>query len=292
MKKHLVFVINPRSGVDRQKAIQQAIDDCLDHNQYSYELQFTQYARHGTALAAQAAAANAWAVVAVGGDGSVNDVAKGLVGTPTALAIVPKGSGNGMARSLGIPLNERLAISLMNAGHSIMMDMGYANEMSFISNAGVGFDTLISKKFAASTSRGFKAYSWLVTRHLWNYKCETWKITADGESFTESAFMITVANGRQFGYNFKIAPGASWTDGLFDLVIVKRFPKIMGGSLVWRAMNGSITKSPYVRHLQAKDIVIEHPNLQFMQTDGDAHPTTSPVHFRMHARALKVIVAP
>ena len=106
--KHLVFIINPRSGVDRRKQIQQAIDDTLDFSQHTYEIRHTEYAKHGTALASEAASGDAYAVVAVGGDGSVNDIAKGLLGTETALAIIPKGSGNGMARSLSIPLNVQL----------------------------------------------------------------------------------------------------------------------------------------------------------------------------------------
>ena len=109
-KKHLVFIINPKSGVDREKAIQQAIDDKLDNRQFSYEIMHTRYAKHGTELARQAAEQGAYAVVAVGGDGSVNDIVAGLIGTKTVLAIIPKGSGNGMARTMEIPLKEHEAI--------------------------------------------------------------------------------------------------------------------------------------------------------------------------------------
>ncbi|HEY9176850.1 MAG TPA: acylglycerol kinase family protein, partial [Flavipsychrobacter sp.] len=139
-KKHLVFIINPKSGTDREKAIQQAIDTTLDQQQFTYEIQHTEYAKHGTKLAADAAASGAYAVVAVGGDGSVNDIVAGLAGTDAALAIIPKGSGNGMARSMSIPLKEREAIEVINRGNSIMMDLGYANDRPFISNAGVAFD--------------------------------------------------------------------------------------------------------------------------------------------------------
>jgi len=290
--RHLVFIINPRSGIDRQKAIQEAIGRHLDKNEFTWEIRHTQYPGHGTQLAKEAADQQAFAVIAVGGDGSVNDIAKGLSGTPTALGIIPKGSGNGMARSLGIPLRVDLALNVLNSAHTIMMDIGYANEHAFVSNTGVGFDTVISEQFAKSTRRGFKAYSWLVFRNLWRYQPQEWQITVDGQEFRETAFMITVANGQQFGYNFRIAPGASWTDGLFDVIIVKKFPKLMAGTLVWRALKGNITKSPYVRHMIGTDIIIEHPDLKFMQTDGDAREASSPVHFRMHPKALKVIVPP
>lgn len=288
--KHLVFIINPRSGVDRQKAIEQSIDEVLDHSQFTYELQHTQYARHGTELARTAAANGAFAVVAVGGDGSVNDIVKGLIGTDTALAIIPKGSGNGLARSLEIPRKEAEAIALINKGNFVMMDIGYANEEPFVSNAGVAFDALISRKFAHSLRRGLTVYSWLVTKHMWMYKECEWSLVIDGKEIKERAFIINIANGRQFGYNFKIAPGASWTDGLLDVVIVRKFPKILGGVMALRLLRGTIIQSPYVRHYHAKEVTVHHPKLNLMQTDGDAHPCENRIRFRVVPSLLKVIV--
>lgn len=289
-KKHLVFIINPKSGVDRQKAVQQAIDDKLDHEQFSYEIQHTQYAKHGTELAKVAANKGAYAVVAVGGDGSVNDIVAGLIDTNTALAIIPKGSGNGMARTMEIPLKEYEAIEVINKGNTAMMDIGYANERPFISNAGVAFDALISKKFAKSNTRGFAIYSWLVTRYMWTYKEWDWDITIDGKQLTEKAFIISVANGKQFGYNFQIAPNANWTDGLLDVIIIRKFPKLLGGEIVLRAMNGTITDSKYVHHYRAKEVVIHHPELKLMQTDGDAHACENKIRFRVEQGVQKVIV--
>ncbi|MCB0699586.1 MAG: diacylglycerol kinase family lipid kinase [Chitinophagales bacterium] len=288
--EHLVFIINPKSGVEREKAILKAIDEKLDQTQFTYEIIHTEYAKHGTELARKAAQKGAYAVVAVGGDGSVNDIVAGLIGTDTALAIIPKGSGNGMARSMEIPLKEYEAIDVINRGNTIMMDIGYANDRPFISNAGVAFDALISKKFAKSTRRGFAIYSWLVTRYMWTYKEWEWQLKIDGEEIKEKAFIISVANGRQFGYNFQIAPGASWTDGLLDVVVIKKFPKILGGALVMRAMNGTITDSPFVDHFTAKEVVIHHPKLKLMQTDGDAHACENTIRFRLDEAKQKVIV--
>jgi diacylglycerol kinase (ATP) len=289
-KKHLVFVVNPRSGVDRQKAIQNAIDNRLDHSQFSYEVAHTQYAKHGTIIAKEAAEKGAYAVVAVGGDGSVNDVAAGLLHTDTALAIIAKGSGNGLARSLNLPLNEPEAIDVINRGKTIMMDVGFAANRLFLSNAGAGFDALIAEKFASSKRRGFAIYSWLVTKNLWTFKSPTWDITIDGKKIKEKAFLICVANGKQFGYNFQIAPDADCTDGLFDIIVIKNFPRILGGLLVVRAMNGSITKSPFVKHYRGTDVVLSHPSLSSMQTDGDGHPCGNSIHFRIVPAAQNVIV--
>lgn len=288
--RHITFIINPRAGVQREKEIRSAIKAQLNEFLYTYDVQYTQYAKHGTELAKAAAAKGAWAVVAVGGDGSVNDIVTGLAGTDTALAIIPKGSGNGMARTLKIPLDVYAAMKVINQGKTTGIDIGYANERLFVSNAGVAFDALISKKFAKSEKRGFGVYSWLVTKHLWLYKPWIFDITADGQPFKEKAFMIAVANGQQFGYNFRIAPMASYTDGMLDLVIVRSFPKILGGLIALRAMNGNITDSPYVKHIKAKEITIGHPDLKLMQTDGDAHPCESEIKFTVKKGVQKVIV--
>jgi len=289
-KKHLVFIVNPNSGVEREKQVQHAIDKHLDHTIYSHEILHTQYAKHGTQLAKEAAGKGAFAVVAVGGDGSVNDIVAGLQGTETALAIIPKGSGNGMARTIGIPLKIDVAMQVINAGKTSHIDIGFANNRIFVSNAGVAFDALISKKFAKSVRRGFAVYSWLVTKYMWLYKERWFDITIDGKPMRERAFILSVANMQQFGYNFKIAPHADWTDGMLDVVIIKRFPKILGGRLVIRAMSGTITDSPYVKHYKAKKVIISNPKLKLMQTDGDAHECNDTVEFSIREGAQKIIV--
>ncbi len=290
MKKHLVFIINPLSGTDRVKAIQGAIDAGIDGAQYTHETQYTQRSQHGTELARLAAAAGAHAVIAVGGDGSVADVANGLNGSQAALGIIPKGSGNGLGRSLKLPLNSEEAIRIINRGKLQRIDAGYVNDRLFLSNAGVGFDALISNKFSKSERRGLSAYSWLVTKHLWLYKEWDWRIMIDGKPLEEQAFLVNVANGQQFGYNFKIAPLASLTDGLLDVTIIRKFPKLLGGALALRAMTGAINGSPFVAHYRAREVIISHPDLRLMQTDGDAHSCTNRLVFSVAPAALDVIV--
>lgn len=289
-KKHLVFIINPRAGVQRNKIIQDAIATTLDKDQYSYSIQYTQYAQHGVLLATQAAREGAYAVVAVGGDGSVNDIATGLRGTETALAIIPMGSGNGMARTLHIPIDTHRAIEVINRNIISYLDLGLANNHLFLSNAGVGFDAIISDKFKHSKKRGLAAYSWLVTKHLWLYKPMNWHIEIDGDTIEEKAFIVTVANGQQFGYNFRIAPDADWKDGLLDLIVIRKFPMALGPSLILKSLNGTLLNSRYVRHLRGKDIVISNPEMHLFHTDGDAHSCTSSVHFSILPQEQKVIV--
>ncbi len=290
MTKHFVFIVNPRSGTERVKVIESAVRKAFAGTAHTHDIQFTQHAKHGAALAAEAARAGAYAVVAVGGDGSVADVAEGLLHTQTVLGIVPKGSGNGLARALKIPLKTEAATALLARAQERTIDVGFAGEKLFLSNAGVGFDTVVSQAFQMSERRGLSSYASLVARHLRSYKPMKYRITLDGEKVIEErAFLLTVANGSQLGYNFRIAPAALLDDGLLDVVIVRPFPLILGGAISLRAWMGTILKSRYVRHYRAREVLIHHPDLSVMQCDGDPHPCSANVVVRLEERALRVL---
>ncbi|RYZ38552.1 MAG: diacylglycerol kinase family lipid kinase [Sphingobacteriales bacterium] len=286
----VLFIINPRSGVDRVKALQGLIDRYLVKDKYHYEIAYTQYAKHGTELAREAAANGIPVIVAVGGDGSVNDVITGIQGTAATLGIIPKGSGNGLARSLHIPLDPSGALAVINERKAVKIDLGRADNRIFVSNAGVGFDALVARKFAKSNRRGMAIYSWIVTKYLWMYKEWKWNINVDGLAMQEKAFILTVANAAQFGYNFKIAPLADLQDGLFDIVIIKKYPKILGALIAIRAFNGSLMKSKYVLHFKGRNITISHPQLSLLQMDGDVHPCGNEVKIEMLPAGLNILV--
>jgi len=286
----ILFIINPKSGVDRVKALKGLIDKHLDKLRFDAEIAHTQYAKHGTLLAKEAAEKGVQVIVAVGGDGSVNDIIAGIKGTGATLAIIPKGSGNGLARSLNIPIDPVKAIDVINRSKTEKIDLGMANAQIFASNIGVGFDALVAKKFSKSTRRGMLVYSWIVTKYLWKYKEWDWDIEVDGKRFSERAFILTVANAQQFGYNFKIAPVADLQDGIFDVVIIKKYPKILGLFIAIRAFQGTILKSKYVDHLKGKNVVIRHPQLSMMQADGDVHECENEIHVRILPAAIKVMV--
>lgn len=288
--KNIVFVVNPKSGTERQKEIGKAVAAHLDPTLYAHEILITQYAGHGAELARNAAANGAHAVVAVGGDGSVNEIARGLDGTDCILGIIPKGSGNGIARTLNIPLSVADAVKVINSGNTTTIDIGYANDRLFVSNAGVAFDALIAQKFATSHKRGFLVYSWLVAKHLWQYSSRDYTIIADGKELHERAFMVNIANGKYFGYSFRIAPMANCSDGKLELIVVRSFPKILGGLIAMRAMLGDITSSSYVSHHTCSTITISHPQLSAMQVDGDAVPCNSSVTFRTKPLAQRILV--
>lgn len=290
--KKIVFIINPNSGVDRNKALKATIEKCLDLQQFQYEMVYTEYAQHGTELAQKASLSGADIVVAVGGDGSVNDIAKGLLGTEVALAIIPKGSGNGLARSLNIPLKAEKAIQLINNSKVISIDVGLVNQHIFLSNTGVGFDAVITQQFANSKKRGFQAYSQIIARNLFKYKPQKYVIEVDGQQVEHEAFMITVANAVQLGYGFKIAPEAELQDGLFDVIIIKKFPKLKAALIALRAFSGKILRSKSVIHLKGKHIRIHHPQLNSFQLDGEGKTCdVNSLEIQFAAEKLNILVA-
>lgn len=281
-KKQLVFIINPHAGTDRNKALSKIIQQQLDTTQYEYELCYTQYAQHGIELAKEAAEKGAYGVIAVGGDGSLNDVIAGLRPYPTIVGIIPMGSGNGLARALHIPSDVRKAIHLINQNHTVTIDVATANEKVFVSNAGVGFDACITDAFKHSKKRGFLSYARIILQQIIPYQEKEYLLTIDGKTILVKAFMITVANGSHLGYNFVVAPHADCTDGQLQVIVIKKFPKLIAFLLALRMITRSLHKSSYVQCFSGKEIKISAPGLATMQTDGDAHAThDNEVHIRL-----------
>ncbi|HLS29667.1 MAG TPA: diacylglycerol kinase family protein, partial [Flavobacteriaceae bacterium] len=270
--KKVLFIINPLSGTDRIKALQKDIEKNLDLNVFDYEIIYTQFPNHGEILAVEGVKKNFDIIVAVGGDGSVNDVIKGLYGSPAILGIIPMGSGNGLARSLKIPLNEVKAIQLLNTFHIQEIDVGKADGHLFASNAGVGFDQVVTDEFSNNQRRGFLAYIGIILKNIWFYKPKKWTIEIDGKTTKTNSFMLTVANAVQLGYGFQIAPKSKIDDGYFDLVNVKKFPVLLASLIALRAFSGTIHKSRFVTTQKIKKVRISHPELNQFQLDGENLP--------------------
>lgn len=269
--KKILFIVNPNAGVNRLKSIEDAVKKHLDSDKFDWKIQHTEYAHHGILLAKNAVEAGFDIVVAVGGDGSVNDVVQSLQGSKTALGVVPLGSGNGLARSVGLPLDLKGALAVINKLNVHAIDLGLVNEKQyFISNAGVGFDSVVTKKFHNSKKRGFWSYIKIIVTEMWRFSPKEWEIEIDGRKYTEKAFMITVANAAQLGYNFQIAPIAILNDGIFDIVIIKKHPKILSGIIGLQGFTDSILKNRYVLHFQGKQVKLVQKDNSTMQLDGDS----------------------
>lgn len=289
--KQVLFIVNPRAGAGTTATFGSRIAGELDPRAFGTEIVYTRYPGHGTELATAAVSRGVDIVAAVGGDGSVNEVARGLLGSSSTLAIVPKGSGNGLARILGISRHTSAALRVIGDGSCTRIDAGQANGHLFLSNAGVGFDALVARLFAQGTRRGFWAYSRQVLRELRHYRPRTYTLQTGDTSLEIPAFLVTVANGRQFGYNFKIAAGARPDDGILDACIMKPFRPAALPAVSLTALTRGLAGSRYAIHMPCRDLRIgaEQP-LEWMQVDGDPVPVPQgTVHMSVLPGAIQVL---
>ena len=292
--KNIAFIINPISGSketqNAKRKLPKLIMQSLDASQWLPNITFTEYAGHATELAYQYARMGFDAVVAVGGDGTVNEVARGLHETPTALGIIPMGSGNGFARHLNIPTRPQKAIEMLNHSEPISVDYGLANGKLFVSTCGTGFDALIADHFAGSDKRGFMTYVQNVVKEVFSYQPQNYHLVGDGLDVTHKAFLITFANANQWGNAALIAPKASVQDGQMDIMLMSSHAILGSASLALRLFTGSIDNSYFMDTLRAKEITLFREEVAPFHLDGDPVEMDKDIHIKIVADGLKVLV--
>lgn len=292
--KNIAFIINPISGSketqSNKRRLPKLIMQLLDQEQWLPNIAFTEYAGHATELSTQYARMGFDAVVAVGGDGTVNEVARGLRGTQTALGILPMGSGNGFARHLNIPVRANRAIEMLNHSEPISVDYGLANDRLFISTCGTGFDALVADNFAGSNKRGFMTYLQSVLKKAFSYQPQMYHIVGDGLDVTHKAFLITFANANQWGYEALIAPKASVQDGKMDIMLMSGNAILGSASLALRLFTGHIDDSHFMDTLRAREITLEREEKAPFHIDGDPVDMEKDIHIKIVPDGLKVLV--
>lgn len=287
-KKRIVFIVNPISHEIKGLDVKKIIETNLDSNQFEYEIVYTQYAQHASELA-EGALDSADIIAAVGGDGTVNEVGRALVNSEAVLAIIPVGSGNGLARHLGIPVGLTKAISAINQGYPVVVDTAKMNEMTFLGVAGIGFDARIAHKFAQFGKRGLFSYCQVVLNEFPLYEPQVYSITIDGKQINRNAFVLSFANSSQYGNDFIIAPNASMSDGFLDLVIVDDIPICSIPLFLYRFGNGSLHHSHHFETHQFKEITIQHPSVQ-AHIDGEPVLFGNEIKVKVQPKSLKVLV--
>lgn len=291
-KKNIIFVYNPHSGVGGKHVILRQIEDLLDREKYDFTIRKITKEGHASELAREAVVNGADIVCAIGGDGTVNMIASELKDTDTALAIIPAGSGNGLARHLHIPLDHEKSIMLINNGNVRSMDYGIVNLQPFFCTCGVGFDAFISQKFAQTKIRGPLAYLEKMLLNGLLFKPETYDIDVVGEReehTVRKAFIITCANASQYGNNIYIAPHASVFDGMLNVTIVKPFTALEVPQLAMQLVTGKIEQNSRIETFRCKSISIHRTKPGVIHFDGDPVNTTSDVEIAVVPGGLKCI---
>tara|TARA_B100000508_G_scaffold55003_3_gene42769 strand:+ start:155040 stop:155906 length:867 start_codon:yes stop_codon:yes gene_type:complete len=288
MKKTIRFIINPISGIGKKNILPGLIDQNLDTDKFDHEIVYTERRGHAKELAQEAIDKNIDVVCAVGGDGSVNEVGTVLANSDTILAILPTGSGNGLARHLGLPLRLKKAIRNINKLDYKKIDTVSINDMTFLCVAGFGFDALVANKFDQYHSRGFISYARLVFQEFKNYKGIS--ITIDKKDRFDRLLFCSFANASQFGNGFSISPESDTTDGKFEIVCIE-LPKLFGFLLLLiRSYFGTIHKSSKYHIVPVSHAQVDASN-GMIHIDGEpVDIDSSTVELHCNPSQLKVII--
>lgn len=286
----LVFIINPKAGTRMQTRLRDSIDRFLNHRKFEYSIWHTEYAGHATELARKAVNEGYEIVVAVGGDGSVNEVAAGLMHSEVRLGIIPAGSGNGLAMHLGYGRNLDEAVRRLNSAEEKIIDCGIFNGRPFINVAGIGFDGLVSNLMKGKSHRGFLPYFFKSVKAGLEYTPKECVIEHPGGVIREKCFAISVANGPMYGYNVQIAPGAKLDDGLFSVVMLKQAPKWQYFAAMPSTLNGKILQESFVQHFSAARLTIKCPGDNYVHVDGEGLTMSGDLTFEVVPKAVRILV--
>ena len=286
--KKILFIVNPISGNGKQKNIASIIKRYLDKDKFSFKLKFTKHQDHARQIILQQKDYFD-ILIAVGGDGSVNQIGTLLINSQVIFGIVPAGSGNGLARHLNIPLNFESAIDVINSYREPMkIDVAKINEKYFLSTAGTGFDAHIAWKFSTSNTRGFLTYAKITFRELFNYRIKKYELMFNDQIIEIPAFIITIANSNQYGNNAYVSPESKLDDGFLRLIIVKPFPFYYMPLLIFRLFNKSLLKSKFVNHFTLKKLSINSP-FQKVQLDGESITIKRKINIEIIPNCLNII---
>jgi diacylglycerol kinase (ATP) len=278
------FIINPISGTGKQKGIEEYITKHLEN----FEIIYTKKVGDATRISKEAANENIDAVIAVGGDGTVNECLKGLVNTNTALGVIPCGSGNGFAYHIGMERTIEKAVKQLKNIRIEVVDSCTANGVPFVNVSGIGFDAHIANLFLTLTERGFINYVKLVLREL-RYKAKEYTISYNNIERKVTTYMIAFANASQYGNDAKISPMADFQDGLIDFVILKEFPKWKIPFFLLKVATGKAHLSKHVEIIQCDKMTITGEDT-LLHLDGEPFKASNPIKIALLPKSLKILI--
>lgn len=298
MHRKFVYFINPISGTGGKGLLLDIIKNKTAEKHIPFEILHTNAAGEYAYLKEKIAAENITDVIVCGGDGTVNQVANGLLGTAVNIGIIPMGSGNGLAFAAKIPKRIHKALECIFAGNAVYIDSFYINKKFSCMLCGLGFDAQVAHDFAKQKKRGLSTYIKQSTKNFFKAKHYNFELILDGKSVNSEAFFISIANSNQFGNNFTIAPQASLHDGLLDIVVVNKMSKLrMIWTILKQVRNGQVRlyeDKKYhkndIHYFQAKKITIKNPELAPLHIDGDPTVTSSVFEIEIIENAFKLII--
>ena len=292
MKEKILFIVNPISGHHDKSKFPSIVDELIDKDKFEYTITLTERGGHAAELTKQAIENQYDIIVAVGGDGTTNEVATNMIGARQTFAIVPYGSGNGLARHLHLPLKPKKVITeIINKGVKTQIDTATMNGVPYISIAGVGFDAIIADFFAKDPNRGFKTYFKLITEKYFKFKPEKYQLIIDDKEEIEcEPLFISFANSNQFGFNAAVSPHASLNDGLLDVCIFKKPNILQVPYVAERLMTQKIDRTHFVDIHKASKIKVIRDHEYIANIDGEAMMMPKDFEVEIKPLSLNILI--
>jgi diacylglycerol kinase (ATP) len=287
--KNALFIVNPSSGRKTIPTLERDVAAACKANQTEHSIAYTTGPGHATTLAREATQNNIDVVFAIGGDGTVNEVAKGLINSQTTMGVIPKGSGNGLARHLGISMNAKAALSVLSSGKSFLMDTMSINGETSVNVSGIGFDGHIASLFGKSGKRGLREYVILAATEFRKFKNFPIEGIIDGQTYSSEAFILAFANSSQFGNNATISPAASVCDGVMDICVIKKVTLLHALGFAGKMFTRRMHKSAFVKIIQAKSASFTFPNAMPVHVDGEGREAAPTFNIEMRPGSLRVL---
>lgn len=288
--RSILIIINPIAGVRPKDEIPDLVRQVMPSEEgFDVTIRFTERAGHASEMASDAVARNLDTVVAIGGDGTINEVGRSLVGSQVKFGIVPMGSGNGLARHIQVPLDISKALECIRDGYYESVDYGTVNDHIFFCTAGVGFDAEVSAKFAEAGTRGPVTYLRSIMQLAGDYKPSTYVLHTDDGRVKEKANLIAIGNASQWGNNAYITPHASMTDGIFDVTIIKPLPLIELPRLTMQLFTRDLEQNPHVSTFRTSRLKIFMPHPAAVHVDGEPFQMEGVLDIRIHRAQLRII---
>lgn len=292
-KKKIVFIMNPISGTVKKAGIPKLINENLDKEKFCLDIINTEYAGHATLLAKEASQSGTDIVVAIGGDGTINEIGRALVGTKTAMGIIPCGSGNGLARHLMLPMDIRKAIINLNKCAIHALDYGEIDGHPFFCTCGMGFDAYISMKFSEAGKRGPVTYLENILKSGLKYEPEEYTIEAEEVGkIKKRAYLVSCANASQYGNNAYIAPQASMSDGKLDVIVMEPFDVLEAPQISIDMFNKTLNKNPKVKTFKSSHIIVHRNKEGVIHYDGDPIMAGKDIEIQLHHKGINIVINP
>lgn len=290
-KQRLLLIINPISGTSKKEGLAEYLTRRLtDSLGMSVDVKITGGKGDANRFAIEAVEQGYYGVVAVGGDGTVNEVARALCNSDVALGIIPTGSGNGLARHLEIPVDINLSLDVITQNNILSCDYATVNDIPFFCTFGMGFDAAVSDRFARQRKRGKMMYVKSAFEEFVKYRPKEYTIRANGKEITHKAFLVACCNASQYGNNAYIAPAANMSDGLLDIIIIHAGSPISTAMIGVDLFTGYINRSTLIQTFQAPSAIISRTDTSSAHVDGEHVELGNLLDVKCHKEKLKIFV--